>query len=73
MSKTLNVSDSDIDISPANNRRNHDQGPNPFGMDGETFNLATAKANEEKDERAEFLKLINEGMSPTKRVPLSPK
>jgi hypothetical protein len=73
MSKTLNVSDSDIDISPANNRRNHDQGPNPFGMDGETFNLATAKANEERDERAEFLKLINEGMSPTKRVPLSPK
>ena len=62
------MSDSDIEISPANNGRNHDQGPNPFGIEGETINLATAKANEEKDERAEFLKLINEGVSPTKRV-----
>lgn len=63
------MSDSDIEISPANNGRNH--GPNPFGVEGETFNLATAKANEEKDERAEFLKLINEGVSPSKRVTLS--
>ena len=62
------MSDSDIEISPTNNGRNHDQGTNPFGIEGETFNLATAKTNEEKDERAEFLKLINEGMSPTKRV-----
>ena len=65
------MSDSDIDISlPNNQRNNRDLGKNPFGMQGETFNLNSPKGEEvEQDERAEFLKLINEGQSPsTKKV-----
>jgi hypothetical protein len=68
MSKNLDVSDSDIEISPPNNRRNHDQGPNPFGIEGETFNLATPRVNDEKDERAKFVNLINERESKSKGV-----